>query len=67
MTIDEIKKFQAHLGISIEVAQNMKLLNIKNVFTQAMEMSSDYERLVRQTQYFFEKVDPSHLEVSEVW
>ena len=74
MTIDEIKQFQASLGIAIEVAQNIEQGAVyfkggigKDILGQAMEMSGEYERLVRQTQNFCNKVDPSHLKVSEVW
>ncbi len=67
MTIDEIKKFQARLGVQIEVARNMGHGTTENTLTQAMKMSSEYERLVRQVQYFIEKLDPTILEVSDTW
>ena len=66
MTLDEIKKCQTFLGVSIEVVQSEKLPIIEQALNRAMKMSIDYEKLVRQVHYFTTQLDPSHPEISKL-
>lgn len=58
MTIAEIKRFQAKLGVMIEVARSMGLDKMDSVLMDAMQMSAHYERLVGHVQMFAESVLP---------
>ncbi len=57
MTIDEIKKFQAQLGIKIEACKTMKLDTLVSILSDAMDMSAEFERLKRKVDRFCEDVE----------
>lgn len=67
MTIDEIKKHQAMLGICIETANKMGLNILAKALSDSMTVSSEYEQLVRKVQRFHGSLDKSVLQESEVW
>ena len=48
MKIDDVKKFQAECGMSIELANNMNLPILRATLQKAMQLSADYEDLIRR-------------------
>lgn len=55
MKLDELKQFQAQLGIVTQTANKLGLQIMEDTLTQAMHMSIEYENLIRSCQAFVEK------------